>query len=338
MAEALALVMLGALALYVLAGGADFGAGVWDLLASGPRAAAQRELIERAMAPIWEANHVWLILVVVLLFSGFPTAYAAATTALHVPLTIMLVGIVLRGSAFVFRHYSTHSDDVQWRWGRVFAVASTITPVFLGVSLGAVTAGALRVSDGAARVDGGYVAAFVRPWLGVFPFAVGLLTLSLFAFLAAAYSTVETNDVELRDDFRRRALAAEVAIAASAALGAATAPASAARFTEALHHSWWSWPLHALLLAVALAACALLWLRRFRVARVAAAAQAVVMVATWGAGQHPFLIAPDLTIADAAAPPRTLAMLLGALGAGAIVLLPSLWWLFRVFKSTRGTR
>src|SRR6185369_1429317 len=101
----IAVTTLVSLILYALLGGADFGGGLWDLLASGPRAAAQRELVERAIAPVWEANHVWLVLLVVLLFSAFPTAYAAVSVALHVPLALMLVGIVLRGSAFTFRHY-----------------------------------------------------------------------------------------------------------------------------------------------------------------------------------------------------------------------------------------
>src|SRR5687768_10037530 len=97
---ALAAVLLAALVLYALSGGADFGGGVWDLLARGPRAAAQREQIAHAIGPIWEANHVWLILVVVVLFAAFPPAFAAIATVLHVPLTLMLIGIVLRGSAF----------------------------------------------------------------------------------------------------------------------------------------------------------------------------------------------------------------------------------------------
>ena len=95
--------LLVALTVYVLTGGADYGSGVWDLLASGPRAAAQRELIERAIGPVWEADHVWLILVVVILFTGFPAAFAAIMTFLNLPITLMLVGIVLRGSAFSFR-------------------------------------------------------------------------------------------------------------------------------------------------------------------------------------------------------------------------------------------
>ena len=133
-ASILAVAILGGLAVYAISGGADFGGGVWDLLARGPRAAEQRRLIERALAPVWEANHVWLIFVVVVLFSAFPPAFAALGIRFHWPLTAALVGIVLRGSAFMFRSYGGAPA-----WGRVFAVASAATPFFLGVVLAAIS-------------------------------------------------------------------------------------------------------------------------------------------------------------------------------------------------------
>src|SRR6266446_9421845 len=109
--------MFVALTFYAVTGGADFGGGMWDLLATGPRADAQRNAIDRAIAPIWEADHVWLILVIVILFTGFPRAFAAIMTALNIPFTLMLIGIVLRGSAFTFRKYDVESPDVEHRWG-----------------------------------------------------------------------------------------------------------------------------------------------------------------------------------------------------------------------------
>jgi Cytochrome bd terminal oxidase subunit II len=118
----IAAVMLASLILYALMGGADYGGGMWDLLASGPRAERQRHAIVEAIAPIWEANHVWLILVIVLLFSGFPRAFSVTMIALHIPITAMLIGIVLRGSAFVFRKYDSSEDAVQRRWSTIFGI------------------------------------------------------------------------------------------------------------------------------------------------------------------------------------------------------------------------
>src|SRR4029077_1276730 len=123
--------------------GADFGGGVWDLLASGPRKRQQRHLVEEAIGPVWEANHVWLILAVVLLFSCFPAAFAQLSIRLHIPLSLALIGIVLRGSAFAFRSYGGLRDDVQRNWGRLFAIASVVTPLLLGMAVGAVAAGAI---------------------------------------------------------------------------------------------------------------------------------------------------------------------------------------------------
>src|ERR1700675_2919270 len=181
--ELIAGIMVLALNAYVLMGGADFGGGVWDLLATGPRRTKQRELIAKTIAPIWEANHVWLIVVVVTLFTAFPVAYGTIGTVLHLPLVLMLIGIVLRGSAFVFRSSGTGRNE-RWRWGRVFAFSSVIPPVLLGVVIGALATG--DVGEAAARVaTGSFYAVYVAPWLAPFPIAVGLMALALFALFAA---------------------------------------------------------------------------------------------------------------------------------------------------------
>src|SRR6266849_5347330 len=156
---------------YVLLGGADFGGGVWDLLASGPRRDRQRALIADAIGPIWEANHVWLIIVIVLLFTCFPPAFAALSITLHIPLTLMLIGIVLRGSAFTFRAHHGEDSAMPLYWGRVFAIASAATPVFLGICLGAVASGDVPRMD---RAD--FYGGFIAPWLTPFCLAVGALT------------------------------------------------------------------------------------------------------------------------------------------------------------------
>jgi cytochrome d ubiquinol oxidase subunit II len=326
LAEAVAAITLASLALYALTGGADFGGGVWDLLAAGPRADDQRRLVEQAIAPIWEANHVWLILVVVLLFSAFPAAYATASVALHVPLVAMLLGIVLRGSAFVFRQYGLLSPAAKRRWGLVFAISSLLTPLTLGITIGAVTAGGIEVQDGVSLTG------WVRPWLGAFQISVGLFALALFAFLAAVYLTTETDQPALQADFRLRALLAGGCVAATALASGLTMPETAAHVRHALVHSWWSWPLQGATGLAALGAFAALYRRRYRLARLCAMAQVALIVGGWGLAQRPYLIAPSLTIDGAAAPRPTLLALAIAVALGALALLPSLWWSLRVFK------
>lgn len=338
MATAIAFIALVSLNAYMLMGGADFGGGVWDLLATGPRRAEQRALIADAIGPIWEANHVWLILVVVLLFTCFPPAFSGLAIALHIPLTLMLIGIVLRGSAFAFRSYGSSEDAPQRRWGRVFAIASLLTPVLLGVCVGAIAServGAVleQLYRGAAGQS--FTSLYVWPWLSPFSVAVGALALSLFAFLAATYLTVEAADAELRDDFRRRALAAAVAVFVTAFVALLLARSRAPRVSAGLIASAWAPALHALTAVAAILAIVSLWIRRWRLARVAAAGQVTLILWGWAAAQAPYVIPPTLTIGNAAAPRRTLALFLIALAIGAVVLLPSITYLFRLFKSTR---
>ena len=231
--ELLALVMLGALVVYALTGGADFGGGLWDLLAPRPRAAEQqRRLIEHALAPVWEANHVWLIFVVVILFSAFPPAFAALTTALHLPLTLMLLGIVLRGSAFVFRQYGGGTGAAARRWGQVFAVASLVAPFFLGTVLAAITErdpARSSLSAGRPARRSCWSAGLSWQWTSPFALLVGGFAVALFAYLAAVYLTVEASHLEspapdLTEDFRRRALVAGVVVGAFALTSLAREP------------------------------------------------------------------------------------------------------------------
>ncbi|HXF94790.1 MAG TPA: cytochrome d ubiquinol oxidase subunit II [Gemmatimonadales bacterium] len=330
LADLVAGVILVALTFYVVLGGADFGGGVWDLLAAGPRKDGQRELVAHAIGPVWEANHVWLILAIVLLFTGFPSAFARLAVVLHIPLALALIGIVLRGSAFAFRSYGTERDESERRWGRTFAVASLLTPLLLGTTLGAIAAGA--VGEGVARLGAGFMAGYVRPWLTPFAFSVGVFAVVSFAFLAAVYLTLEAGQEDLREDFRRRALAAGVALFFAAALALVLSRREAPLVWEGLVTAAWALPLHLLTAATALTALAALWRRAYRVARVAAAAQVSLILWGWGLAQYPYLVPPDLTVDAAAAPAVTLRLVLIALALGAVVLFPSLYYLFQVFK------
>src|SRR5262249_24199725 len=159
--ETVAAALVLALNAYVLMAGADFGGGVWDLIASGPRREAQRALIAESIGPIWEANHVWLIVVVVVLFTAFPDGFGGLGAVLHIPTTIMLVGIVLRGSAFMFRSYGSRSHHGRHHWGRAFASASVVTPVLLGVIVGAISSGAVGRAA-SSPMSGSFMDVYVR--------------------------------------------------------------------------------------------------------------------------------------------------------------------------------
>ncbi len=324
----LAGVMLIALTFYALMGGADYGGGVWDWLAWGPRKKAQRELIAAAIGPIWEANHVWLILVIVILFTAFPPAFAAISTALHIPLTAMLIGIVLRGSAFTFRSYDKKTDDVQRRWGSVFAMASLITPLLLGITVGALSSGSIQF-NGDVLTSG-----FVMSWFAPFPFAVGIFALVLFAFLAAVYLTVEAPDAALQDDFRIRALFAAGAAGVMALIVYLLSESGAPIIRQNLGASWWTWPLQIATAGSAVGAMVKLWQRQYRAARIYAALQVTLILWGWGYAQFPYLVVADFTIQNSAAPMVTLRLLWIALLAGTLLLLPSFYYLYRVFKTS----
>jgi cytochrome d ubiquinol oxidase subunit II len=324
--------IVASLTLYLLFGGADFGGGVWDLFATGPRKDDQRALIEKAIGPIWEANHVWLILAVVLLFSAFPPAFAMVSVAFHVPLTLLLLGIVFRGSTFAFRSFDAANPRRRAGWGIGFSVASLLAPLLLGVVVGAVASGTLAPS-----AEGVPAAGFFAPWLAAFPLAVGALTLALCAQLAAVYLAYEARATPaLADDFRRRALVAGAVVVLAGAVTLALAAGGAPRLYARLVGSAWS---PVLVGAATLAAGGMfvaLARRYFGWARVLAAGEATLVVAGWAAAQHPYLVVESLTVSNAAAPPRTLNLVLAVLALGLVVLLPSLYLLFRVFKAGGG--
>jgi len=307
---------------YLVLGGADFGGGVWDLFARGPRRAAQRELIASTMGPVWEANHVWLVFVLIGLFSGFPIAFGQLTRMLAVPLAVALLGIVLRGSAFVFRQYGGAASGPPVRgtatWGRIFAIASTMTPVMLGVCAGAVAIGHLG---------------------GLFPVAAGALTLAFCAYLAAVFLCQEARSRDLAEnvrrrglaeDFRRRGLAAAVVAGILAAVAVPVLAIDAPDLTGRLIDRAW---IAVLASAVGgLGSIVALWRRSFGLARVAAAAAVSGVVAGWGLASYPIMVPPSLTVAEAAAPPQTLPITLGVLIAGFVVTVPSLVLLFHIFS------
>ena len=324
---AAAIALAGVIA-YATLGGADFGGGIWDLFAFGPRKKQQRLAIQHAMGPVWEANHVWLILVIVVLFTCFPKGYSLLGIALFVPFHLALIGIMLRGAAFVFRSYQSRQVEAAVEtstWGIVFGAASLVTPVLLGMAFGAVTEGAIHV-DAANRVN------FPKGtgWLSAYSIANGILALSTCGYLAAVYLTNET-DGALREDFRRRAILAGTVTAALAVVVVVLARQEAEWFFLRLI-SWRSLPIILTGLLCFAGSAWSVFTRRYLISRRFAVAQVTLLILGWGLSQYPYFIYPDVRFADVAAPTPTLRFLVISLPFGAAAIIPSLWLLFRVFK------
>src|SRR5687768_11230258 len=185
--------------LYLLLGGADFGAGIIELFTSRRNKSKTRATMYRAIGPIWEANHMWLIITIVILFVGFPVIYTTMSIHLHIPLAIMLLGIIARGTAFAFRHYDAVIDDMQKLYNRIFVYSSFITPLFLGMIAGSAVSG--RIDPNATN----FMDAYIFSWLNLFSLSVGLFTVAICAFLASIYIIGETTDEGEKNRFIRKA-------------------------------------------------------------------------------------------------------------------------------------
>ena len=310
--------------LYAVLGGADFGGGIWDMFASGPRKEDQRQEIARAIGPIWESNHVWLIFVIVLTFTIFPPVFSVVSSALYIPLSIVLVGITLRGAAFVFRAYAADLTAARVHLGRLFAAGSVITPLFLGMCAGAVAGGDIRVEDG------DVVSSLWTPWLSPFPIVIGLLALTVCAYLAAVYLCVETTGA-LQEDFRTRALITGAVFTALSALALPLTRSQAPVIWEGMMDREIITIVPVAVIAAAVSGIAVLT-RRYRLARFTAVAWVGVILVGWSIAQYPYLVVPDLTVENAAASRAMQVVALWVYAVGASVLLPALWLLFSMFK------
>lgn len=313
---------------YAVLGGADFGAGLLDLFAVGPLAQRQHRLINHALGPVWEANHVWLIFLLVGLFNIFPSAFAILTTALFLPLGIVLIGIVLRGAAFIFRVYALESTSRAARaWSYVFSVTSVVTPFFLGASAAAVASGRIRVYRGTVQPDLGV------SWTTPFALTIGAMAVALCTTLAAIYLAVEARvdkDEALAETYRWRAIIAGALTAVLGTLGLALAPSEAPLL-------WQGMLMHAIPVVIAtmvigLATAVAVFTRRYRLSRILVIVEAAFLLGSWGLSQLPYIIPPDVTISNSANDPNVILTVLIATGCGMLILLPSLCYLFAVFK------
>lgn len=323
------------LAAFAILAGADFGAGVWDFFSFGRPAAREQGALIRAIGPIWEANEIWLIFLVTGLFTAFPLVFSTLSVALFVPAALALIGIVLRGAAFIYYSHLTEmrtDTPVRVGIGRTFSIASIIAPFFLGVIAGAVASGAIAVRNGVVIVTspGSYLAVWLRP----FPLACGVYAVAICALLAAMYMVVEAHNSDAPDLvslFRRRAYVAYVTVAVIAVV-AGLLGAHDARYVWT-NLTGRALPLMLATVALGVAFAVLLALGHYLPARMAVAGTVTGILLTWGVAQYPYLVPPDLTLVNTAAPPSVMGPLLLSSVIGMALILPSLWWLLYLFKA-----
>jgi cytochrome d ubiquinol oxidase subunit II len=321
--------MLVGLAAYAVLAGADFGAGFWTLFSGGGRAdhATTREHARHAMGPVWEANHVWLIFVLVVCWTAYPVAFGSITSTLSIPLFIAALGIILRGAAYAVRGQLDDSPERR-AVERVFALSSILTPFALGTVIGGIAAG--RVPVGNAKGE------LVTSWLNPTAILIGALTVAFSCYLAAVYLAADAHRLgerTLERDFRARALAAGLVAGALAFGGLLVVRHDARPLWKGLT-SGAALAMVCVSAAAGLLTLALVGRSRFGLARVSAALAVVAIIAGWADAQEPRFL-PGLTIKDAAAGRSTLWAVVICVAAGGVVLVPSLALLFHLFLRGR---
>jgi len=319
--DAVAVVLFVAVTTYAVFGGADFGAGFWDLVAGGAaRGAAPRALVDHAIGPVWEANHVWLIFALVVLWTAFPEAFASITLTAFVPLMLVALGIVLRGASFAFRK-SLFRTSQRRAFGAIFAFSSVLVPYGMGAVAGAIASG--RVPAGGEAGD---------PWSSwINPTSVvgGVLAVTVGAYLAAVYLISDARrlaDDAMVDYFRRRAVAAAIIAGPMALLGIVVLRSDARYLFDGLASR--ALPLVLLSSLCGIGSLVLLLRRSPRGARLLAMGAVASIIWAWGVAQWPYILPTSLKVAAAAAPQATLITVLVVFGVATVVILPSLGLLY----------
>lgn len=311
------------LVMYALFGGADFGGGIWTALASGTRAREQRGKLFNAIGPVWETNHVWLIFVVVTLFTAFPKGFAALFTALLAPLVIALIGIIFRGAAFAFRHFGRQTGEHIPFMVSIFGVSSMLTPFAFGMAVTSTATGKIAFVNGWVQAE---------PWFWICPFTLvgGLVGMAICAYLTPIYMAVRTEG-ELQRDFRKRGIIAGMVLGilttVEIPVAMVDAPLFASRFLAARNV-----PFIAMSVIFGITTLILLWRCRFLWAQIAAAGSVTLTITGFAAAMYPDFLIGQLSLAAAAAPHATLRAFFSVLVIGIIILVPSLLLLYWTFR------
>jgi cytochrome d ubiquinol oxidase subunit II len=330
LATVVAVAMFLGVIVYALFGGADFGSGFYDLTAgAGDRGREVRLLIDHSIGPVWEANHVWLIYILVIWWTGFPGAFAAAMTTLFIPLMLALAGIVLRGASFAFRKYAGSFGQARL-YGAIFAGSSLIAPFFLGTVAGAIASG---------RVPADGYGDLIGSWVNPTSLVGGALAVATCIFLAGVFLTADAaraGETALAQRLRLQTLAVGAGTGVIVFAGLYPVSHDALTLSVGLHSH--ASPLLVVAAAAGVAVMILLYRRSFSVARVPAAAAVAAVITGWGVGQYPWMLVDEVPIADAAGAEATLAGLLVVVGLAAVIVLPALGYLLWLTQTEEWTR
>lgn len=323
MSTAVAVVLFVGITAYALFGGADFGAGFWDLVAGGAqRGERPRAIAQHSIGPVWEANHVWLIFVLVVLWTGFPEAFASITLTLYVPLSLAALGIVLRGSSFAFRKEVFRTSSRRG-FGAAFASASVLVPFCMGAVAGAIASG--RVPAGGEAGDPW------TSWINATSILGGVLAVAVCAHLAAVYLVWDADRLgapDMVEYYRRRAIGAGIVAGSVALCGIVVLHDDARYVFDGLASR--ALPLVVLSALCGLGCLVLLHRTRHHGARVLAMGAVAAVVVAWGVAQWPYLLPTSLEVSEAAAPDPTLVTILVVFVVAALVILPSLGLLYHL--------
>jgi cytochrome bd ubiquinol oxidase subunit II len=316
--------------LYCLLGGADFGAGIVELSSGRKNKEAVENLVSQSMAPIWEANHMWLIITVVILFNAFPAIYTRVSISLYIPLILLLVGIVFRGTAFTFRHYDAIKDESQKVYSKIFSYSSLMVTLFFGMVIGALTSGKITIEPES------FTESYIFPWFNIFSISIGIFLCTLFSFIASVYLIGDSTERPVRSIFITKAKHNTIAMVIS---GGLVFISSIVEKTD-LVSRFFSDPLSISLIILATVGLPILWFTLNKgliwFSRIIAGAQLLFILGGFYAIYFPTIVrikdGTNLTLYNSAAPQVTLYYLGLALIIGSLIIFPSLFYLFKIFK------
>ena len=322
--------------LYCLLGGADFGAGIVELTARGESKERTKNLVSESMAPIWEANHMWLIITVVILFNAFPDIYTRVSISLYIPLILLLVGIVLRGTAFTFRHYDAIKDESQKVYSKIFSYSSLIVTFFFGLVIGALISGKIAITPA------DFYEGYITPWFNIFSISVGIFLCTLFSFIASVYLIGDSTEKSIREEFITKAKHTTISMVVS---GGFVFTASYIENVD-LVTQFFSHPVSITLIVLATIGLPVLWITLGKgliwYSRIIAGAQLLFVLGGFYAIYFPTIVkikdGTSLTLFNSAAPEITLNYLGWALIIGSFIIFPSLFYLLDIFKFKNGDK